>query len=249
VDEVCNGIDPMEMSRKDCFMRLFDNECDLFGKGKRVNFNCDEFKQLATFCFENIPEQLVEDSAYEGTLQASADIVSDFSSYMEACKISSGKMTRAFTGYPSSDERGPSAVFYNDVAIAAKASDKDGAWEFLKYLLGNESQIKISASKNEIPISRTAYETRIMTEYDDYQKMIDEARADDKTAASRQADEAKIEEFMGILDSTTLHLDCDPSVRIIVSEEIDAYFAGQKSIDQVADIIQNRASTVLSEKD
>ena len=249
VADVCNGIDPMEMDRKDCFLRLFDSEIDLFVNGRTVNLDSDEFKELATFCYENIPEQAVDSSVYEGSIQASAEIISDFSSYMDACKISGGKMTRSFTGYPSSDKRGPSAVFYNDVAIASKSSQKDGAWEFVKYLLNTDSQIEISASKNEIPVSKKAYETRVKTEFNDYQERINESKSGDKTAASRTADEGKIDEYMEVIASANLHLDCDPSVRLVVSEEIDAFFAGQKSIDQVAETIQNRASTVINEKD
>lgn len=39
----------------------------------------------------------------------------------------------------------------------------------------------------------------------------------------------------------------DENIGIIVLEEIPAYFAGQKTIEEVAAIIDNRAQTVIEE--
>ena len=41
----------------------------------------------------------------------------------------------------------------------------------------------------------------------------------------------------------------DPNyqMRVIISEEVDAYFLGQKSVDEVADIIQSRMQVYVSE--
>ena len=40
----------------------------------------------------------------------------------------------------------------------------------------------------------------------------------------------------------------DPSITVIITEEIPAYFSGQKNIDQVVDILENRVNTVLNER-
>ena len=40
----------------------------------------------------------------------------------------------------------------------------------------------------------------------------------------------------------------DPIIKVIVMEEIPAYFAGQKTIEEVAAIIDNRAQTVIDER-
>ena len=41
---------------------------------------------------------------------------------------------------------------------------------------------------------------------------------------------------------------CDPAILNIIHEEIPAYFAGQKEIEEVCKSINNRAQTVLDER-
>ena len=41
----------------------------------------------------------------------------------------------------------------------------------------------------------------------------------------------------------------DPGLELIVSEEMPAYFEGQKSLDEVIKLIDNRAQTLMNERD
>ena len=51
--------------------------------------------------------------------------------------------------------------------------------------------------------------------------------------------------MIGYCDSI---LTSDPALDMIVKEEIPAYFAGQKSLDEVIKIINDRAKTYLNER-
>jgi len=53
--------------------------------------------------------------------------------------------------------------------------------------------------------------------------------------------------IMDVIMSTTVVVPSDPVVRSIIKEEIGAYLAGQKTPDQVADIIENRVGIYLKE--
>lgn len=57
-----------------------------------------------------------------------------------------------------------------------------------------------------------------------------------------------IEDYNDILRSASTISYMDSSIELIVMEEIPAYFAGQKSIEDVAAIIENRAQTVIDER-
>ena len=45
-----------------------------------------------------------------------------------------------------------------------------------------------------------------------------------------------------------LSKDIDPAIIVIVNEEMPAYFTGQKSFDDVVNLINNRVTTVLNEQ-
>ena len=60
--------------------------------------------------------------------------------------------------------------------------------------------------------------------------------------------EALVQQMDGYIRSASgLHM-IDTAVEIIVREEIQAYFAGQKTIDVVTDAIQTRVDLYMSER-
>ena len=50
-----------------------------------------------------------------------------------------------------------------------------------------------------------------------------------------------------MVEGATQVLRYDEKLNAIISEEAESFFSGQKTLDVVADIIQNRASTYISE--
>ena len=60
-------------------------------------------------------------------------------------------------------------------------------------------------------------------------------------------DDADNQKMMDLVTSVSTVYSYDTDLMKIISEEAAAYFAGQKSVDETADIIQNRASTYISE--
>ena len=60
------------------------------------------------------------------------------------------------------------------------------------------------------------------------------------------ADEEKI--YRDLIDNTCKIVNFDDTVLNIINEEAADYFAGRKSLDETADIIQNRVTTYVNEK-
>ena len=57
-----------------------------------------------------------------------------------------------------------------------------------------------------------------------------------------------VDDYIDALKSANSSNSIDPAIITIVDEEIQAYFAGQKSIEEVTDTIQNRAQTLINER-
>ena len=63
-----------------------------------------------------------------------------------------------------------------------------------------------------------------------------------------RVDESMTDKYIACLSAADTLASIDPSVAIIILEEIRAYFAGQKDIKDVAELINNRAQTLLDER-
>jgi 16S rRNA (guanine966-N2)-methyltransferase len=61
-------------------------------------------------------------------------------------------------------------------------------------------------------------------------------------------DEKEIGNFKDVIRTAEVCFRTDPAVVMIVREEIQPYFEGQKSIEQVIDIVKNRTKLYLSER-
>ena len=54
--------------------------------------------------------------------------------------------------------------------------------------------------------------------------------------------------FMDLLHSTTKVNSYDENIMNIITEETGGYFAGQKTVDEVVKVIQNRANLYIAEQ-
>ena len=63
-----------------------------------------------------------------------------------------------------------------------------------------------------------------------------------------EIDMSAVSEYKAMIMSCKSIEQYDPALDIIVEEEIPAYFAGQKSLDDVIKIINDRSKTYLSER-
>ena len=66
--------------------------------------------------------------------------------------------------------------------------------------------------------------------------------------AISEADESMIKKFEDLIRSAEVTGRRDPAVELIIREEMPAYFAGQKSLDEVIRIMSDRTKTYLSER-
>lgn len=158
-----------------------------------------------------------------------------------------------FIGYPVSNGSGTVISATSSLAITSKAKNPQGAWEFVKHFLSDEYQNEVGGN---FPVKLSAYD-KLMQQAKEKPYYMDEN--DNKVEYDNTYwigntsvnigvnTDADNEKMMNLIKSATSTYSYDNDLMKIISEEAAAYFAGQKSVDETADIIQNRASTYISE--
>ncbi len=153
------------------------------------------------------------------------------------------------------DGRGPSILISGSAAISASSDVKDGAWAFIKFLLSDDIQF-CKGYEYTNPVNKAACDavsTAFMDGLNDFYEsnaaMFEGYSAADLynlgfTSCSVEQKDA----YLAILASANHVKAVDSEILNIALEEIPAYFAGQKTLDEVCAVIDNRAQTVLDER-
>ncbi len=135
-------------------------------------------------------------------------------------------------GWPTQGgECGSELLASSDIAICA-TGDTEGAWAFLKFCL-SDAQLQEQLATTSFPVSRAALEARLAE---------CQARQEDTMSA------AQAEKLRALLYALVYKSAADYSVTGIVLEEAGAYFAGERSSAETAELVQDRISTYLSER-
>jgi ABC-type glycerol-3-phosphate transport system substrate-binding protein len=141
----------------------------------------------------------------------------------------------------------------------AKAKNPDGAWDFLKGMLSyhDVNSNSISEMTGQFPIFKAEmesyaakakekpyyidYETKEKVEYDNSSWIGDtQITIPDNT----DADNAKV---FALIDSISTILRSENELKKIIEDDLKTFYSGQKSAEETAEIIQNRASTYIAE--
>ena len=153
-------------------------------------------------------------------------------------------------GYPTREGKPTSSIYgFAEVAILHSCKDADGAWRFIESYL--------SAYPGEFAAARLWSNVDVMEKIIDdelalYGKNEVEIRDSEGNVIGKDYTEHRINQngvdaFRQILSDYQKKPKSVNDVRKIVYEEIPAYYEGQKSLDDVIDVIQNRVNLMLTE--
>lgn len=151
-----------------------------------------------------------------------------------------------YIGYPNKDAYKCTMLTSDSAyAITSSCKDKEGAWSFLEFYLSRDQgsyEYGFPSNKKELekiyeeelkhsgqPNGDSLYELSGFT-YDYHYCTKEEL--------------SQLDELIALSKVT----DTDSELLKIISEEASGYFAGQKSVDEVAQIIQSRISLYINEK-
>lgn len=223
-------------------------------------FDSQEFKDVLTVCKElGIDEDKMD---YENRESMPSMIQSgkvflmdqqiDYEATVMVKKMFKDKVS--FIGYPCKDGKGSFFSFSNEFGISSKSDNKDGAWEFLKTLMTKEYQHNTWSG---LPTRQDAYEmmkkvkTTKETYTDEFGQEVSPLQSgwsyDDFEVEIGPLSDEEVALFESVLNNTNKRQEQDYKLIEIIQEEAAAYFKGDKSVDEICDIIQNRVSTYVNE--
>lgn len=230
----------------------------------KCNFNSEDFKALLTYA-KTLPEEINYDNYddenwwenYQSQYRENKTVLMD--AYISGLQDMQSTLNGYFgedvtyIGFPSEDRQGAILSANNLYALSAKSKNLEGAWEFIRYYLTDEYQETLTY---QIPVSKTAFMNRAQeatqkpfyldengekVEYDNTFEINGESIVLDPLS------QEQVNQMVEVITSTTKRGYYNEDISNIISEETAAFFAGQKSVDEVTDIIQSRAQIFVDE--
>ena len=188
--------------------------------------------------------------------------LSDFESYQMYEAIFGGEAT--FIGFPTSDGTGNVMSFDDSgYAISAKSKNKDAAWQFLRTMMTAEYQEEYGYG---LPTNRIAFEKRLqdaMTpQYmqdgngnfilDENGEKIEISRGSwgwgSLTVEIKALTQAQADKIMELVNTTDKVMNYDEELLEMITSESEAFFAGQKSAEEVGRMLQSKLTIYINEQ-
>ena len=257
-----NGNDVISFGQPYYFACLFNTSRNKFIKDGKADFSGPEFAAIAEYVKDNVPEKSLSwneggsssfgsygAGMFEYTKPAIYTTSKDFADYLITLQqLESGN---AILGLPSLDGRGPVTVVSSSIAVSVQAYDKDACIEFVKLLMSDEIQKEYSLNGSFV-LNREYFRTTGEEAVDYYNKTTVSSLFGgyfEKTPENRVK---YTKEHIDVLENTILNCSSatteDADINKVLVEEMPAYFSGQKTLDQVIRIAQDRVQKVLDER-
>jgi ABC-type glycerol-3-phosphate transport system substrate-binding protein len=237
-------------------------------KAGTSNFNDESFKDLLKLCnrfpSEFDPDEYLNESG-DGFIEEKYLLeyvaIYEVSNYLIQEVRANEPVT--FIGFPTPDGSSGSSIMTSGVyTIPTGSAHKEGAWSFIKFVLQNSDLRR----QRSMPILKSRLETvftnAITPEYefdedgnpvlDDRGNQIEQSKYGSVFGNNEivhylyAVTEDELAGVRAFIDSLVIPPKPD-AVYNIIKEEAEAYFVGQKTLDEVVDIIQSRVEVYVSE--
>ncbi|MBO4862731.1 MAG: hypothetical protein J5517_00045 [Eubacterium sp.] len=249
----------MDMLRE--FMYYCSGEFIDWQKGE-VYFDSPEFKNVLEICNRGTNEEMNydEETDSEPTRIRNGKLI-----FVEGTMVPEQvqmyneiyQKDLCFKGYPTKNGSGSYVTFSTQLAISSKSEHQDECWAFLRDLMTEEYQGKLLSNSWEVPTRKDAFEVYLENQKvtkettDKYGNTIYPHEGsygwEDFEIESKPLTDEELQIFRDLVDSVSGQMEYNDNVVDIIAEEAEAYFKGDKSVDEVASIIQNRANTYVNE--
>lgn len=242
ISNECNGYDFLSDNRDQInyFILLYNGMRNDFISDGQINLDNDSFYALAEYVRDN-----VNDANFE------MEYSNYFYSLFGTCGLLKPGPIFVARGIPSVDGRGPLLVANNSIGVSSLCVDVNGAIDFILFALGEEAQ-SIDSQGFCNPVRRDC--TRILLEQmseDSIRRSVVQELEDPTYRPYIYTEDdidMSLEFFSMEVDSASGYFGGDSDITMILYEEMQAYFAGDKSLDEIIPIIEDRCQTVLNER-
>ena len=228
-------------------------------------FDTEGFKKILEYA-NSLPREIdytgvMDDETYwqemetqyrNGKTILSMQYISSFRDYAYAKQGTFGEDI-TFIGFPVENGLGGCLNIDQTMAISALSKNQDAAWEFVKSFFTEEYQdnleynfpVRISSMQKleekswEKPY--TVDEQGNKQEYDDYFYV---GGMEVPVVPLTKEESGKVMDYIKSLNTICTY---NEDLNNIITEETESYFSGQKSVDEVVEVIQSRAKIYVSE--
>lgn len=252
---------------RDTFMNMVLRYCGnqfMDVSSGKCNFNSDDFIALMEFA-KTLPEEINRDEDYWMNYDWSKEqsqyrenrtllMQANFYYFQSLPSTFNGYFGEpvSFVGFPTGEGKGDYLQSSRTYALAARSKNLEGAWQFIRYYLTDEYQKDVSY----FPVNKELFYERSKEamerpywenengekEYYDQTMSINGEEVTISPLTQEQLDE--VLDYILSVDNRFYY---NEAIANIVNEEIGGFFAGQKSAQDVAAVIQSRAQIYVDE--
>lgn len=264
VDSLPEGTQIFGANNKDTMLSTFmwggitDDYVD-WNKGE-CSFDSQEFKDLLAMCNTGTNSEEISVTPDTEALNSGEEML--VSTYCINPNIYAAYKNAfdgdfSFKGYPSNRKTEGIFRLTSGVAMSTQCENKDAAWDFIRYLFTEDCQSKSYVGSNGIPTRKDVFDVFVeeftwnesgKDKYgNDIMITLSDGQNGDINSVRKPVSQDDVNNYKAFVDSCGGYYGCDRNIWNIISEEAASYFSGDKSLDDVCSIIQDRVSTYVNE--
>lgn len=265
---------PFEYATKSYILNycmMYNQDAFIDWESGACNFDSEEFKKVLE-CANRFPAEYDYDAERPFTpkLLMSGEVLlndvriydpDDFSIQLEMF----GGEPVTCIGFPTVDGTPGNTLSVSDsYGISTKSSHKEGAWAFLEFLLSQDNsrnfyyfgfsakQAELDKSLEDATQAKYVLDENGEPYLDENGEPIEQGHSswgwsDGTSISGRVLTEEEVDMIKEVIATARPTSSNDDQVMSIITEEAAGYFSGQKSVDEVADVIQSRVQLYISE--
>ena len=252
-----NALQMMMQTNEDLFVDEESGEC---------NFEDEEFIKILEFA-NRFPKEVEYDPNAPGAMEKIRNgellLIKDSVTSVQQYQLYEYQFGEPVNliGYPTTKESGtmiePNGT---KAAMNVNSENKEGVWEFFRFLLEKERQENLQSANGGFPVMRSAlekqFEKDMQAEY--YEDVDGEKKEKPKgwwsagkngevTVEVYAASKEQTDKVREMIETAQKH-HVDSKMLEIIMEEAQSYFDGQKSVQEAASLIQSRMQIYINEK-
>lgn len=257
-DSYSNGVNVIARSKTDFINECLKCEYDVLEHDGTVDLDCPAFRELAEFAKDNVNDLEFDDylNSLKKDYAPSLGIEGYLGWFNSVYDVSINQKNADLVGFPSGDGRGPSAEIRRFVSVSQGSKCPQGAWRFIETLLSRDVQTELCRPtddlgiQNSFPVNREAFDAVGKDCVEQYNRKMKEQTSFmvwDTDSTDQMGIDA-LDTIRSVTGSVNHIVRSDSDIDIIIYEDIQPYLTGDKSLDDVIKIMNNRAGTVIKER-
>ncbi|MBR3762008.1 MAG: extracellular solute-binding protein [Lachnospiraceae bacterium] len=217
------------------------------------SFESEGFKEVLEFAKEykgGYKNGSLSADIQKGDILMSVGLISSVADYQLQAKLYGDNLD--FIGYPAVEGSGTAVSFRgSQLAINAKGENQDKAWEFIKYYLMN------GYGNGGFPVIKTQFDTKMEQVMEKTYASTPEGEVpvinrtykdSNNYIEIYEATQSDVDAVKQLIQRADVKFKYHTHIQNIINEEAEFFFEGQKSLDEVTALIQNRVGVYLQEQ-